>query len=141
MSERDDFLKWVDTELHDAESALHDGDPNPRLAIWSTRDPVTVFGAWLTSTTSVETQALFHRLETKFSGNVASDFELVSADAVGDLAYTIGYEHTTTHVDGERRTYTLRATQLYRREGGAWKVFHRHADDIEPVSPFTEEKP
>jgi ketosteroid isomerase-like protein len=141
MSERDDFLKWVDTELRDAESALHDGDPNPRLAIWSTQDPVTVFGAWLTSTTSVETQALFHRLETKFAGNVSSAFELISADAVGDLAYTIGYEHTTTHVDGELRTYTLRATQLYRRESGAWKVFHRHADAIEPVSPFAEELP
>jgi ketosteroid isomerase-like protein len=31
-------------------------------------------------------------------------------------------------VNGEPRAYTLRATQVYRREGGEWKVVHRHAD-------------
>ena len=33
-------------------------------------------------------------------------------------------------VDGAPRTYTLRATQVYRREGGEWKVAHRHADPL-----------
>ena len=51
-----------------------------------------------------------------------------SADVIGDLAYTVGYEHTQATVNGEARTYTLRATQIYRREGGEWKVIHRHAD-------------
>jgi ketosteroid isomerase-like protein len=31
-------------------------------------------------------------------------------------------------VNGEPRAYTLRATQVHRREGGEWKVVHRHAD-------------
>jgi hypothetical protein len=29
------------------------------------------------------------------------------------------------------RTFTLRATQVYRRESGEWKVAHRHADTVE----------
>jgi hypothetical protein len=29
-----------------------------------------------------------------------------------------------------RRPYTLRVTQVYRREDGEWKVVHRNADQI-----------
>jgi ketosteroid isomerase-like protein len=44
------------------------------------------------------------------------------------MAFTVGLEHTSTSVDGDPRSYTLRATQVYRRESGQWKVAHRHAD-------------
>ena len=44
----------------------------------------------------------------------------------GDTAYTVGFEHTSASVNGVPRAYTLRATQIYRREGGVWKVAHRH---------------
>lgn len=56
--------------------------------------------------------------------------EVVSADVSGDFAYTVGYEHTSASWNAEPRTYTLRVTQLYRRENGAWKVFHRHGDGL-----------
>jgi ketosteroid isomerase-like protein len=46
------------------------------------------------------------------------------------MAYTAGLEHTAACVDGEPRSYTLRATQVYRREGGEWKVVHRHGDTV-----------
>jgi ketosteroid isomerase-like protein len=46
------------------------------------------------------------------------------------MAFTVGLEHTSTSVDGAPLTYTLRATQVYRREGGEWKVAHRHADPL-----------
>jgi len=52
----------------------------------------------------------------------------VAAGASGDLAYTVGYEHNEVKVDGESRTYTLRATHIYRREDGEWRIVHRHAD-------------
>ncbi|WP_210415004.1 nuclear transport factor 2 family protein [Microlunatus elymi] len=35
-------------------------------------------------------------------------------------------EHISASVDGRPSTSTLRATQIYRREDGAWKVAHRH---------------
>jgi ketosteroid isomerase-like protein len=38
----------------------------------------------------------------------------------------VGLEHTSASVNGVPRTYTLRATQVYRREDGEWKVAHRH---------------
>jgi ketosteroid isomerase-like protein len=130
VSERDDFLAWVDAELKDAETALHDGDAAPRRAIWSRTEPVTVFGAWKSASGPVEVDELFGTLEHVFSGCTSYAYELVAADVVGELAYTVGYEHTEAVVNGEPRTYTLRATQIYRRENGDWKVVHRHADEL-----------
>ncbi len=45
MSELDDFLTPTLARQLEAEQALCNGDPEPRLAMWSTKDPVTVFGA------------------------------------------------------------------------------------------------
>ncbi|MEV0789358.1 nuclear transport factor 2 family protein [Kribbella sp. NPDC050459] len=130
MSERADFLQWVESELRDAEIAVHNGDAGPRRAIWSTAEPVTVFGAWKTGTTAAEADAVFGLLEQNFSDCTSYVHEVVSADVSGDLAYTVGYEHTSASWNGEPRTYTLRVTQLYRRENGAWRVFHRHGDEL-----------
>jgi ketosteroid isomerase-like protein len=134
MTEREDFLEWVETRLREAEVALHSGDAGPRRAIWSKRDPVTVLGAWLTGTTYAEAEEIFGRLEGNFSDCTSYTHEVVSADVSGDLAYTVGYEHTAASWEGEPRKYTLRVTQLYRRENGEWKVFHRHADTLETTA-------
>jgi ketosteroid isomerase-like protein len=40
-------------------------------------------------------------------------------------------EHTSVSVDGvPAEPYTLRVTQVYRREDGEWKVVHRHGDQL-----------
>jgi hypothetical protein len=62
MSDRDDFLEWVRTRLYHAELALHNGDATPRLAIWSTKEPVTVLGAWKSATNYREAKELFKAL-------------------------------------------------------------------------------
>ena len=128
MSERDDFLEWVRTGLYDAEVALHNGDATPRLAVWSANEPVTVLGAWRTATNSREANELFIALAETFSDCTSFSFQLVAADVVGDVAFTAGYEHTQASINGEPRAYTLRVTQVYRREDGQWKVAHRHGD-------------
>jgi len=35
-------------------------------------------------------------------------------------------------VNGEPRSYTLRVTQIHKRENGTWKVVHRHGDAPTP---------
>ena len=52
--------------------------------------------------------------------------ELLEAEVLGDAAYTVGFEHTSASLNGVPTSYTLRATQIYRREEGEWKVAHRH---------------
>jgi ketosteroid isomerase-like protein len=131
MTEEERFPAWITTTLYDAEVALHDGDPGPRQELWSRNEPVSVLGAWRSGHGQREVNELFADLGRTFSGCTSFTFELQSYDVVGDLAYTAGLEHTAAAVDGEERTYTLRVTQVYRREGGAWRVAHRHADTVD----------
>lgn len=135
MGDREDFLRWFESRLVPAERALHNGDAGPRFALWSTNDPVTVLGAWLSGTGADEVADIFRRLERSFSDCTSYAHALVAVDVEGDLAYTVGYEHTQASVDGEPRTYSLRVTQVYRREGGDWKVAHRHADTVPDPDP------
>ena len=126
MNEREDFLTWVHTVLRDAEVAIHNGDASKRRAIWSRTDPVSVLGAWRNARGQAEIDALFAHLAASFSDCTSYEFELLEAEVLGDAAYTVGLEHTSASVNGVPSSYTLRATQLYRREGGEWKVAHRH---------------
>ncbi|MGW9632046.1 nuclear transport factor 2 family protein [Agromyces sp. NPDC055520] len=130
MTDRDDFLAWFRGPLFDAELALHNGDPGPRRALWSRAEPVSVLGAWRNATGQAEIDELFTYLAASFSDCTSSTVELVAFDVAGDMAYTAALEHTSVSVDGQPRTYTLRATQVYRREGGQWRVTHRHGDTV-----------
>ena len=130
MTARDDFLTWVKTTLYQAELALHNGDAGPRRAIWSRNEPVSILGAWRNANGQHEVEDVLNFLEASFSECTSYEFELVVFDVVGDMAFTAGLEHSSVSVDGKPRTYTLRATQVYRREGGEWRVAHRHADTV-----------
>ena len=126
MAEREEFITWVQSVLRDAEIAVHNGDAGPRRAIWSRNDPVTVLGAWKNAIGQQELDELFAHLADSFSDCSSYEFEVLEAEVHGDTAYTVGFEHTSASVNGVPRTYTLRATQIYRRDDGAWKVVHRH---------------
>ncbi len=129
MSELDDFLADVLPRQVAAEEAIHNGDPAPRLAMWSPREPVTLFGAATSQRGWGGVSQTFRWLAARFSDCTSYRYELIAAGASGDLAYTVGYEHTAVSVGGVPvAPYTLRVTHVYRREGGEWKVVHRHGD-------------
>jgi ketosteroid isomerase-like protein len=128
--ERAAFLDAVLPAQIRAERAMHNGDSTPRLAIWSRRDPVTLFGAGVARRSGwPEVRAVFEWLATTFRACDEYDFELVAADANADLAYTVGIErYRAITAAGDEVHNTLRVTHLYRREGTAWKIVHRHGD-------------
>ena len=90
MSELDDFLATILPRQLEAERALHNGDPEPRLAMWSTNDPVTVLGAVQNATGWDEASKLFRWLAAGFSDCTAFSFDLIAACVSGHLAYTTG---------------------------------------------------
>jgi ketosteroid isomerase-like protein len=130
MSDTDDFRGWVETRLIPAERALHDGNAEPRFAVWTESEPVSVLGAWKDASNQDQLRRLFSDLEEDFSDCRSYSLELLVAEVLGDTAYTVAREHIQTSVRGEPRTFTLRVTQIYRREGGEWKACHRHADTV-----------
>jgi ketosteroid isomerase-like protein len=129
-TEVDEFLAATMPRLNEAEKTLHNGDAGPRIAMWSRRDPVTLFGAALSGSGWAEISPIFERLGSSFSNCTSYQNEVVAAGASGDLAYIVAYEHTTASLSGAPpQPYVLRATTLFRREDGEWKVVHRHADE------------
>jgi ketosteroid isomerase-like protein len=134
MSELEDFLSKTLPRQIRAEEAVHNGDPKLRLEMYSTSDPVTLFGAWgPCKRGSTEVTRISKWVASQFSDCTAYNFELIAAGVSGDLAYTVGYEHSSRSLNGGPiEPSTLRVTHVYRRENGEWKIIHRHGD-VKPV--------
>jgi ketosteroid isomerase-like protein len=131
VSETKEFLASMLPHLTAADTALHNGDAAPRKALWSTMEPVTLFGAAMMTTGWPEIEATFDRLAARFSDCTSFEIEVVAAGASGDLAYIVAFEHTTASIGGDPPApYSLRVTTIFRREVGGWKVVHRHADPL-----------
>lgn len=136
MDESSAFLAAVMPPLSAAETALHNGDAGPRQGLWSSRDPVTLFGAVMTKSGPVEVSAAFDLLASKFSHCTSFEYDVIASGASGDLAYIVGIEHTTASVGGaDPLPYALRVTTIFRRENGEWKIIHRHGDALPDGDP------
>jgi ketosteroid isomerase-like protein len=129
-----EFLATALQRQIDADFALHDGNPQPRLELWSQQEPVTLFGALVpveSGRAGVEDVARW--LAARMSQSKSFDVELVAAGVSGDLAYTVGFEHAEYSFDGGPvQRAVLRVTHIYRRENGTWRVVHRHGDHPPP---------
>ena len=131
MTETEQFLAAMSRRITEAEIALHNGDPSARIAMWSRSDPLTLFGAARSGSGWGEIEPIFDALGRQFSRCLSYENEIVAAEARGDLAYTVALEHTTASINGaEPAPYVLRATTIFRREDGEWKVVHRHGDAL-----------
>jgi ketosteroid isomerase-like protein len=121
----------------DAEHAIVLGDPEPRMALWSRHDPVTLFGAAGMSESGWEQlSATFRRVAASFSDVSDFSFEVEAAGVGGDMAYSIGYERFHGSIGGRpAEPVTVRVTHVYRREDGEWKIVHRHGDNPPPYEP------
>lgn len=130
MGEIDDFRNGVLTRQIEAMRALFSGDEAPFMRMWSTRDPVSLFGAWGSCTTGTdELNRAYRWVGSRFSrcGDLRFDVEVV--DVAGDLAYTVGCERFTASVDGRpAEPMTIRVTHVYRLEDDEWRIIHRHGD-------------
>jgi ketosteroid isomerase-like protein len=99
--------------------------------MWSRTDPLTLFGAAMSGVGWGEIGPIFDGLGRQFSNCTSYRNQIVAAEARGDLAYTVALEHTTASINGgEPKPYVLRATTIFRREDGEWKVVHRHGDAL-----------
>jgi ketosteroid isomerase-like protein len=132
MNELDDFVSPTLERQIEAQRALINGDPGPRLAMMSMQDPVTVFGAKVPVRQGWDRVSETIRwLAARWSEPTECRFDLVAADVSGDMAYLVGFEHVANSVVGVPvEPYTLRVTHIFRCENGEWKIAHRHADYV-----------
>jgi ketosteroid isomerase-like protein len=126
----DDTLLEAIEEVAAASSTFLTGDPEPFKALWSHADDVTIFGGYGRSRRGwAEVARRLDWASARFrAGSVT--YESLAADSSGDLGYALGIERGRVTVVGhdEAGDIALRVTHLFRREGGRWRVIHRHAD-------------
>jgi ketosteroid isomerase-like protein len=133
VSELQEFLDSFVPRQEAADHALHNGDVEPRKELWSRGDPVTLLGAFGVAASGWdEVSETFDWVASQFSRGDEFKLEVIAAGVSGDLAYTVGYEHSLVSRDGgPARRNRLRVTHVYRRENGEWKIVHRHGDGLE----------
>jgi ketosteroid isomerase-like protein len=125
----EDFLATAMPRFEEAEISMLNGDAGPRKAMWSHKDPVTVFGAAASVRTWSEIEPIFEQLAANFSNYSDYHNDILAAGASDDLAYVVALEHTTASIAGSpQQPFVLRVTTIFRREDGEWRVVHRHAD-------------
>ena len=135
MGAVDEFVDQVVPKLEKEAAAIHDGDVDPRMALWSRTDPVTLFGAVMTRSSWNELEPAFVRLAGSFNGSESFLFEVMAAGVSGELGYVAGIEHSRARrAGGDVVEYALRVTTILRREDGEWRVVHRHGDRYDEAS-------
>jgi ketosteroid isomerase-like protein len=127
----DGLDEFID-QYHAALGLIVQGNPEPLKALYSHADDAVLANPFGPAVRGWE--AVSARLEDAASR--MSDGEMASQDRLAsyvtaELATMYEVEHGTVSVGGGAiASWTLRATTTFRREDGAWKVVHRHADPI-----------
>jgi SnoaL-like domain len=118
-----------------ANTAFVNGNPSPWLSITAAKDPVSIFGGF-GGLGEAGLASVFQRYllaATAFQSSGAKvEFQYLVKDVQGRLAYTVAIERSNVLYAGQTETQPqiLRVTMLFRREHGAWKIVHRHADTM-----------
>jgi ketosteroid isomerase-like protein len=153
----EEFRATILARQIEAEDAFVHGDPRPRMALWSRRDPVTLFGAIGMSESGWEQLSqTFLWVAARFSDVSDFRFDVEVVEVNGDMAYTLGFERWSGSIAGRPvEPVTVRVTHIYRRrscsarhaatrarrEDGEWKIVHRHGDNPGTDPRSTEEQP
>lgn len=122
-----------------ATRSMLNGDSDPWKALLSTEPGGTLFtpfGGVVLGAPALERQ--YARAAARHApGPAGLEVEYLSLEVSGDLASVVALERSRLRMagsDSTRAGYT-RATMIFRREGGAWKLRHRHMDHLREGSP------
>jgi ketosteroid isomerase-like protein len=117
---------------------ITNGNPEVYKALYSRRDDTTLanpFGpparGWS------EVSATLDRAAQNYRDGEVVGFENVATVMGHDLAYIVEIESYRARVGGAEKItpVAVRVTTIFRKEDGAWKVTHRHADPITAPRP------
>jgi ketosteroid isomerase-like protein len=127
-----DLVEFID-RCHEALTQQSQGNPGPLLDLWSRGDDVTVMaavGGYQVGFDAVSRLLTWASTTQKFEGWSAENLATVAGP---ELGMSVELEHYALPADAEGTDMTLRATQVYRRENGEWRIIHRHGDILTDI--------
>jgi ketosteroid isomerase-like protein len=127
-------------QLHAAIGRAAAGDPAPIQALYSHRDDVTAFYGWGGYERGWDAvRRRWTWAASQFGGGTVQ-YETLTAVATPALAYATEVETFRVRVAGVDGPveWSNRVTHIFRREEGAWRLVHRHANRLEPQVPAAE---
>jgi ketosteroid isomerase-like protein len=132
VSELNDFVEGVLARHLEAVDDFHSGDTKLWREAWSAEDPVTLFGPGRAPAVGrKQSFTTFEGAAARLSRGSGARVEVLHAEVSGNLGVIAGLESSVFSVEGGPvQPQTLRVTMIYRREGGVWRLAHRHADPL-----------
>lgn len=113
------------------------GDAAPLGHVVVQASPATFFGPGGGHEAGAEKVAARYAKDAgSFAPGGDSHFEILHMAASDGIAYWVGFQRATAYMRGraEPILFNLRVTEVFRREGDAWKLVHRHADALAAVT-------
>jgi NAD(P)H-dependent FMN reductase/ketosteroid isomerase-like protein len=107
------------------------GDPDSLVAVATRADPATFYPPTGGYSQGAEAIATRYKTDSKaFQKGATTSLEVLHCGASGELAYWTGLQHAEVRMGpgGAPVSMTLRVTEVFRFEEGAFKLVHRHAD-------------
>jgi ketosteroid isomerase-like protein len=106
------------------------GNPRPFLELWSRAGDVSLMGGVGGHQVGIDAVSELLTAAARTLNYETWDAETLVASFGDELGFTVELEHLTRQIDGETDEMSLRATSVYRREDGVWRVIHRHGDSL-----------
>lgn len=132
----DAAVRTVNGQFYAALNAMFTGNGKPMTAVWSHASDVIYMGpsggvlvGWKKVSAAWKKQA-----GMKLGGEVeAGDLHVVIGDSLAVIQnMEIG---KNTHIKGGNGDVSIRATNVYRKENGAWKMISHHTDLLPYLKP------
>jgi ketosteroid isomerase-like protein len=128
-----DFERFM-KRREDAARAFVRGDIGPLGGIVAHVSPATFFGPQGGYEQGPHHVYSIYERDTAHFMSGDTSFEILQMAASDGIAYWVGFQRAMARLDEgtELVPFSLRVTEVFRRENDEWKLVHRHADSLAP---------
>jgi ketosteroid isomerase-like protein len=130
----EDEVRQASEGFYAALTRMCNGDAGPMDAVWAhSADVTTMHPIGEREVGWEQVGPVWQQVASLASGGqVGLSDRLVRVGT--DLAYEVGIEEGEATLAGERIPIRHRVTNVYRREGGGWKIVHHHSDPSQAMN-------